>query len=200
MYSPTYPFFFLLSEHKYCDNAATNSNSENARSRMVASLRGSVGTGTNDDESSKYWARLSRWISPCYGPFSLGALFETYEPFISLIFQILFFGQWPTADTESVDMAVHLYICLVFTKVCRNLTLYTRKHMTMNIDWIYVELKMQLMLKWKTRRWKMPEVPPRVMHKLFSFLVPLRLPTNSSALSLYFASYTWTLRLHFTRV
>jgi len=39
-YPPTSPFFLLLSEHKHCDNAATNSNSENARSRMLASLRG----------------------------------------------------------------------------------------------------------------------------------------------------------------
>ena len=31
-----------------CDNATTNSNSENARSRMVASLRGSVGMGTKE--------------------------------------------------------------------------------------------------------------------------------------------------------
>ena len=30
-------FFLLLSENKHCDNAATNWNSENARSRMVAS-------------------------------------------------------------------------------------------------------------------------------------------------------------------
>jgi len=44
-HSPTSTFFLLLSEHKHCDNAATNSNSENARSRIVASLRGSVGTG-----------------------------------------------------------------------------------------------------------------------------------------------------------
>jgi hypothetical protein len=43
---------FLLSEHKHCDNAATNSNSENARSRIVVSSRGSVGTGTKEDESS----------------------------------------------------------------------------------------------------------------------------------------------------
>ena len=37
---------------------ATNSKSENARSRMVASLRGSVGTGTEEDESStgRVWA------------------------------------------------------------------------------------------------------------------------------------------------
>ena len=42
----------MRSEHKHCDNVATNSNSENTRSRMVASLRGSVGTGTKKDESS----------------------------------------------------------------------------------------------------------------------------------------------------
>jgi len=36
-YSPTSPFFLLLSEHKHCYNATTNWNSENARSRMVAS-------------------------------------------------------------------------------------------------------------------------------------------------------------------
>ena len=58
MYSLTSPFLFLLSEHKNYDNAATDSNSENARSRMVASLRGSVGTGTKEDESStgRVWA------------------------------------------------------------------------------------------------------------------------------------------------
>jgi hypothetical protein len=33
--------------------------------------------------------RLGCWLSPCYGPFSVGASFETYKPFISLIF--LFF-------------------------------------------------------------------------------------------------------------
>jgi hypothetical protein len=55
---------------------------------MVASLRRSVSTGTRED-----WARLACWISPRYGPFSLGAGFETYEQFISLIFQIFFFGQ-----------------------------------------------------------------------------------------------------------
>jgi len=45
-----------LSEQKHCDN--TNSNSENARSRMVASLRGSVSTGKKEDESStgRVWA------------------------------------------------------------------------------------------------------------------------------------------------
>jgi hypothetical protein len=38
----------------------------------------------------KYWAILGCWILPCYGPFSLDARLETYEPFISLIFQIFF--------------------------------------------------------------------------------------------------------------
>jgi hypothetical protein len=71
-YSPTSPFFLLLSEHKRCDNAGTNSNSENARSRMMASSRGSVGTGTKEDEF-KYWELLGCWISPSYDPFSLGA-------------------------------------------------------------------------------------------------------------------------------
>jgi len=42
----------LLSENEHCDNAATNSNSESAKSRMVASLRGSMGTGTKEKESS----------------------------------------------------------------------------------------------------------------------------------------------------
>jgi len=88
-YSSTSSFFLLLSEHKYCDKAANNSNSENARSRMVTSLRGSVGKGTKEDELSTecFWFC---WISPCFGPFSFGARFETYEPFISLIFQIFF--------------------------------------------------------------------------------------------------------------
>jgi len=57
-YSPTSPYFFLLSEHKHCDNVATDLNSEIARSRMVASLWGSMGTGTKKDESStgSVWA------------------------------------------------------------------------------------------------------------------------------------------------
>jgi len=49
---------FLLPEHKHCHNAATNCNNENARSRMVASLQGIVGTGTTESESStgRVWA------------------------------------------------------------------------------------------------------------------------------------------------
>jgi hypothetical protein len=53
-------------------------------------------------------------ISPCYGPFSLGASFESYEPFISLIFQFCFSGSskpriTETAETESVDTGARLY-------------------------------------------------------------------------------------------
>jgi hypothetical protein len=51
-YLPISPFFFLLSEHKHSDNAAINSISENARSRLLASLRVSVVTGTKEDESN----------------------------------------------------------------------------------------------------------------------------------------------------
>jgi len=53
---------------------------------MLASLQGSMGKGTKE---VKYWAHLGCWISQCYGPFLLGAHFETYEPFITLIFKIL---------------------------------------------------------------------------------------------------------------
>jgi hypothetical protein len=38
----------------------------------------------------KYWARLGCWISSCYGPFSFGARFETYELFLSLILELFF--------------------------------------------------------------------------------------------------------------
>jgi hypothetical protein len=44
-YSLTSPFFFLLSEHKHCDNTATDSDSENARSRMVVRFVGKHGYG-----------------------------------------------------------------------------------------------------------------------------------------------------------
>ena len=57
-YSPTAPYFLLLSEQKHYVNTTTNSNSENARSRMVTSLRGRVRTGTTEDDSStgRVWA------------------------------------------------------------------------------------------------------------------------------------------------
>ena len=66
-YSPTAPSFLLLSEHKHYVNAATNTNSENARSRMLASLPGRVGTGTKEDESStgRVWAAGFHHVAVC---------------------------------------------------------------------------------------------------------------------------------------
>jgi len=66
-YSSTSPFFFLLSEPKHCDNAATNSNSKNARGRMVASLQGSMSAGTKEDESSTgcIWAAGFHHVTAC---------------------------------------------------------------------------------------------------------------------------------------
>jgi hypothetical protein len=113
-YSPTSQFFLFLSEHKHCDNAATNSNSENARSRMEASMLGSVGTG-DKERRVKYWARLGCSISPCYGPFSLGARFENYQQFIPLVFPIFFFsGRGKPRITESADTGFRLYIWCAF--------------------------------------------------------------------------------------
>jgi hypothetical protein len=74
---------------------------------MVASLRGSVCTGAKGDESST--GRVGCWISPRYGPFSLGARFETYGPFISLIFRIRFLGRGQPRITETADTAVHIH-------------------------------------------------------------------------------------------
>jgi hypothetical protein len=41
-----------LSEHKHCDNAATNANSKNIRSRMEASSVGKHGYRDKKDKSS----------------------------------------------------------------------------------------------------------------------------------------------------
>jgi hypothetical protein len=47
------------------------------------------------------------WISPQYSPFSLGARYETYKPFIYLIF--LFWGRGKPQITETADMGAQLY-------------------------------------------------------------------------------------------
>jgi hypothetical protein len=56
---------------------------------------------------------LDCWNSPCYGLFSLCMRFETYEPFISLIFNFFFSGcckLWitETTDTELEGMGAQL--------------------------------------------------------------------------------------------
>jgi hypothetical protein len=80
---------------------------------------------------------LCCWISPGYGPFSLGARVEIYEmfisliyePFISLIFHF-FSGSKPriteTADTESVYTGARLYTAaaVVHLKVMLHVTLF----------------------------------------------------------------------------
>jgi hypothetical protein len=45
-------------EHKHCDNAATNANSENTRGRREASSAGKHEYGAKEDESSteRVWA------------------------------------------------------------------------------------------------------------------------------------------------
>jgi hypothetical protein len=57
---------------------------------------------------------LGFWISPYYGLFSLGWHFETYELFMSLIFQFLggHGEMWvtETTDTESADTGALLYL------------------------------------------------------------------------------------------
>jgi len=97
-----------LSEHKHCYNAATNSNSKNARSRMVASLRGSVGMGTMEDESSIgcIWAAGFHHVMAHSCLKLMNHLFLQFSKF--------FPGHsksWitETMDNESTDTGVHLY-------------------------------------------------------------------------------------------
>jgi hypothetical protein len=68
-------------------------------------------------EISQALGAFGLWISPGYCPCSLGARFETYEPFISLIFQFFSGCGKPriieTADTQSVDTGARLYLALI---------------------------------------------------------------------------------------
>jgi len=68
---------------------------------MVASLRGSVGTGTKEDESST--GRV--WAAGFHHGTARSRLARVYEPFIYLIFRISF-GPRYTADT-----GVRLCVC-----------------------------------------------------------------------------------------
>jgi predicted Abi (CAAX) family protease len=106
-YSLTTPFFFLLFEHKHCDNAATNSNSGNARSRMVASLRVSVGMGTKVDESStgRVWAAVFRHVMAVLA----WRAFLNLRTVYFFNFPNFFSGHGQPWITETVDTVVHLY-------------------------------------------------------------------------------------------
>jgi hypothetical protein len=91
----------------FCDNAATNSNSENARSRMVASLRGSVGAGTKEDESStgRVWAAGFHHVTACSRVARALKLMNR----LFLWFSNFFFRAAANRDT-----AVHLYMFLQY--------------------------------------------------------------------------------------
>jgi hypothetical protein len=56
-----------LSEHKHCNKAATNANSENTRSRIGASSVGKGEYGENEDESSNrhIWAAGFHNVKAC---------------------------------------------------------------------------------------------------------------------------------------
>jgi hypothetical protein len=53
-------------------------------------LLGSVRTGAKEDESTTGWISAAGFH--CYGQFSLGTHFKTYEPFIYLVFFLTFLG------------------------------------------------------------------------------------------------------------
>jgi hypothetical protein len=72
-----FQYKYGLSEHKHCDNAVTNTNSKNARSRIEASSAGKREYGSKR-RWVKYRACFGCCNSPCYGPFSLGTRFGTY--------------------------------------------------------------------------------------------------------------------------
>jgi len=119
-YSPTSLFFFLLSEHKHCDNTATNSKGENARSRMVARLRGRVGMGTK--EMSQVLGAFGLLDFTMLQPVLVWSTFLNlwtvyffnFQNFISCCSQPQI---TETTDTKSADTAVHLYIFFKSIKV-----------------------------------------------------------------------------------
>ena len=87
---------------------------------MLASLRGSVGMGTKEDESSTgcIWAAVFHHIM---ARSRLARVLKLNEPFISLIFQI-FSGCGKPQITETVGMGVCLYI-RVF--LCQRMYVFT---------------------------------------------------------------------------
>jgi hypothetical protein len=102
-------FGVIITINKDFVNTNTAITRQLIRTARTLEAEWSVKRGHVDKERwVKYWARLGCWISPCYGLFSLGARFGTYETFISLIFSISFFGPRPNAD-----MGVRLYSTFV---------------------------------------------------------------------------------------
>ena len=125
-YSRTCPFFFLVSEHKDCDNAATNLNSGNARSRMVASLW-------------EAWLRGNRKMSKLLGAFGL-LDFTMLRPVLAwrafwnlwtvYFFNFpIFFGPRPTADNIKPQM--------LNKRIWRSTCIYIFKIITLIIDVLF---------------------------------------------------------------
>jgi hypothetical protein len=101
-YSLTSPFFFLLSEHKHCDNAATNSNGENTRSRMVARVLRNIGTGTKEEESST----VCVWTAAFHHVMARSHLARVLKLMNRYFFNFpSFFG-----PQQTTDMGVRLYL------------------------------------------------------------------------------------------
>jgi hypothetical protein len=86
---------------------------------MVASLWGSVGTGRKEDVSrnGRVWTAGFHHITAC----SLLAHFKTYEPFISLIFQI-FSGR---GKPRIRGPHVYFYMCMYMFVDIFNVYVYT---------------------------------------------------------------------------
>jgi hypothetical protein len=88
---------------------------------MEASCVGKCGYG-DKGRWVKYWVHLGCCISPRYGPFSLGARFETCEPFISLIFTFFSGCHKPWILNQRIQGHTCIYVCVfVCTRANRQL-------------------------------------------------------------------------------
>ena len=138
-YSLTFPLFLLLSEHKHCDKAATNSNSENARSRMVASLRKSVATGTEEHESStghswavgfhhvKALSRLARVLK------LMNLLFLQFSNFFqAAVNHRYWFSRYGGPHVHKI-LFIYIYICFTFVGLDNKQKYFAHNHMPLSL-------------------------------------------------------------------
>jgi hypothetical protein len=66
----------------------------------------------------KYWTHLGCCISPCYGPFSLGACFEIYKPFISLIFKFFLCHGEPWIMNQQIRWHARISMHILSVTLC----------------------------------------------------------------------------------
>jgi hypothetical protein len=86
---------------------------------MMAKLQGSLGMGTKEDESGIgcMWAAGFHRVNSLV---SLGARFDAYEPFISLIFLIFF---WSHCQPQILNPRIRGSVCTCFsTASCQKVT------------------------------------------------------------------------------